>query len=33
MATRKGPDYKLTFVPEGTPAAWKDAAVRPSAKT
>lgn len=25
MATRTGPDYKLTFVPEITPAAWKDA--------
>ncbi|CAM9371456.1 unnamed protein product [Pylaiella littoralis] len=25
MATRTGPDYKLSFVPEATPAAWKDA--------
>eukprot|EP00903_Cladosiphon_okamuranus_P019183 g17645.t1 len=24
MATRTGPDYKLTFVPEVTPASWKD---------
>lgn len=30
MASRTGPDYKLTFVPEATPAAWKgkDNAVR-----
>ncbi|CAM9146490.1 unnamed protein product [Scytosiphon promiscuus] len=30
MASRTGPDYKLTFVPEATPAAWKsDEAARP----
>lgn len=23
MATRKGPDYKLSFVPEATPQDWK----------
>lgn len=23
MPTRTGPDYKLTFVPEATPAKWK----------
>lgn len=27
MAGRTGPDYKLTFAPEATPAAWKDTAV------
>lgn len=24
MATRTGPDYKVTFVPDSTPLAWKD---------
>ncbi|CAM9462984.1 unnamed protein product [Ascophyllum nodosum] len=36
MATRTGPDYKLTFVPEPSPQAWKESGVggvkRPKAK-